>query len=159
MRNIALAACLILLSLAVPVQGQTITIAQKADIEKAVKEQVIQYFRAIETMDMEAIFRYWSRENLIAQVTGGRTVTSVDTMMKNWKTAFDNRQAHRFDIQNVMVRVFSPDAAVAVCTGLFRNELKNGNVSNFNYANTMIWIKESGMWKAASLIESTSARQ
>jgi hypothetical protein len=43
MKSIAIAVALMLLIVAVPIQAQTLTDAQKADIEKAVKSQVAQY--------------------------------------------------------------------------------------------------------------------
>ena len=159
MKHIALVIGLMLLSFAVPVSAQTLTDSQKADIEKAVKEQVAQYFRTVDTMDVDAALKLWSREKLIAQVASGRVVPSIETMTTNWKNAFANRKTHHFEIQDVMVRVFSPDTALAICSGSFRNELKSGNISNYNYVATMIWTKDTSGWKVAYLGESSVAKQ
>jgi hypothetical protein len=159
MKSMALAVALILLIYAVPIQAQTMTAAQKAEIEKAVKEVVLQSYRIVETMDVDAAAKPWSRGNFIGQLTSGRFVTDFDTMVSNWKTSFANRKAHKWELQDVAVRVFSPDTALATFSGSFRNELKNGNLSNYNYAGSMILVKESSGWKIAYLAETTAAKQ
>jgi ketosteroid isomerase-like protein len=136
-----------------------VTAAQKAEIEKAVKEVVLQSYRIVETMDVDAAAKLWSRENFIGTLTAGRFVTNFETMVSNWRTSFANRKAHKWDLPDLTVRVFSPDTALVICSGSFRNELKNGNIANYNYSGSMILVKESSGWKIAYLAETSAARQ
>jgi ketosteroid isomerase-like protein len=146
---------LMLLLLAIPVCAQTLTDAQKAEIQKVVKEQEVQFFRSLETMDVAAIERFWSRENSIGQVLSGRLTTSLEGMAENRKNAFAIRRAHKFDIQDVTVHVFSPDYAMAILKATQQIEYKNGDVGNYSYVASTVWVREGTGWKVALTADSS----
>ena len=159
MKIIVIAACLMLLFVVVPVQAQTLTDTQKAEIEKIVKEQITALCSTFDTLDVESAFKLWSRDKLIGEVTAGRIDTSIDAMIKRWKSSNANVLRRKNDIQEIKVNVISPDVAFATSKNLVRVELKNGNVNNSNWVGTFLWVKESSGWKLAFYGQSSSAIQ
>jgi hypothetical protein len=148
-----------LLLAAIPVQAQTATAGQKADMEKAVKEQFLQYFRLIDAMDADTAYKMWTQERMIGKLGSGQLATSVEEMIKSAKTAFANRKAHKFDFQNLTTRVLSQDAVIVVGSGSFRNELKSGNIWNYNYLCTQVWVRQDNAWRLAYMAENSAAKQ
>jgi ketosteroid isomerase-like protein len=67
--------------------------------------------------------------------------------MDRLKKQFELIKEDRIDIQDVIVRIFSEDAALAICSGLRRLEQKDGKIFNINFVYTHIWMKESNGWK------------
>jgi hypothetical protein len=159
MRNIALAACLILLLFAVPIQAQTLTAAQKADIETAVKSQVAKYLSTFEKIDLEAAIKFWSRDKLIGANGYGQNYTTIDDVMSLFVRMNKGRKEIKVDIKDVKINILSPDMAVAYVTGNWRNILANGNVTNYIVGLTEIWVKESNVWKLALESGSSAAVQ
>jgi len=131
--------------------------AQVAEIEKAVADQVRQYYRAVNTLDLSDM-QFWSRGKLIGHASGGKVEASLDAITANWRTMASNRISNNFDCQSVPVRVLSADTAMAMCIGPLRIEYKNGNISNFNYLGTMLWAKEAAGWKVIFLQETSATR-
>jgi hypothetical protein len=159
MKSMAFAVALMLLIFAFPVQAQTMTAAQKAEIEKAVKNQITQMLVVWDTLNLEASMQFWSRDKIIGELRPTGLVTNLDTMLATWKKDSANRKTQKIDIQDAKLQIISPDMVIATSIGYLRIELKNGNINNYNYANTTIWVKESGGWKMAFLAEKTAARQ
>jgi len=132
-------------------------VAQRAEIEKAVADQVRAYYRALDSMDTAASAAFFSPTKARTHYQG-KIIASAAAWQDVQKSAFANRQAHRFVLDEVSVLVLSPEFAVATFAGSFRNELKNGNVSNFAYSGTQLWGRESGVWKLIMSGESTLAK-
>jgi hypothetical protein len=159
MRTIALAFCLTLFFASIPLQAQMFTAAQKAEIEKAINEQVAALCRTFDTADTEAFIKLWSRERLIGEVASGRLDPSLDSITNRSKNANATVIRRKNEIQDVKIHLFLPDSVFVTCKTLGRNEFKNGNVSNFNWLGTMIWVRESSGWKLAFLGQSSAAIQ
>ncbi len=159
MKGMALAACLMLMFPAIPLQAQTVTAAQKAEMEKAINEQVAALCRTFDTVDTEAFIKLWSRDKLIGEVSAGRLDPSIDSIMNRAKNANATVMRRRNEIQEVKTHIVAPDYAFVTCKTLGRNEFKNGNVNNFHWLGTMIWVKESSGWKLAFLGQSSAALQ
>ena len=149
----------LILCCASSVSAQAPTAAQVADIEKAVQEQVLQYYRSVDALDVNLHTRFWSPERIIGFASSGRLETSVNAMTDGWRTMVGNRKASKFDCQSIPVRVFSSDVAMAMCIGPLRVEMKNGNVNNYNFVGTSIWTKEAAGWKLIFVQETSSTRQ
>jgi hypothetical protein len=150
MKSMHLAVGLILLFIAVPVQSQTMTADQKANIEKEIKEQVTHLYDVIDTLSPEKFVRLWSRDKIIGSLEVTGLESSFEVMEKNLRSRYDPAKSHTTNSVNVMeVHVLSPEMAIAFSTTSFRVELKNGNVVNPNMGNATIWVKESGEWKLA----------
>ncbi len=158
MRNIALAACGLILLFSVPVQAQTVTSAQKAEIEKAVNELILQMLRSYETNDVEKFFQYFSREQFVGYIAGG-SIGSLEQMKQQWTKDWAARKAQNRVAKEVRVRVLSPEAALAVWSGTGMNALKNGNVANFTSAGMALCTREPGGWKITSFGSGSTALQ
>jgi ketosteroid isomerase-like protein len=153
------AGALVLLCSASSLHAQDPTAAQVADIERAVKEQVLQYYQTVDALDGNLHIRFWSREKIIGFASGGRLETSVDAMTEGWRRMAGNRKASTFDCQSIPVRVFSSDAAMAMCIGPLRIEMKDGTVNNYNFVGTSMWAKEAAGWKLIFVQETSATRQ
>jgi hypothetical protein len=150
MKNMSLAVALIFLLLAVPLQAQTMTAAQKADIEKAIKDKVTQMYSALDTLSPEAFVALWSHDKIIGALGPTGLETSFEAFAKNiqgYRDASKSRTTESVDVQGV--KVVSPEMAIAFSKTSFKAELKNGNINYINMGNTTIWVKDSGEWKLA----------
>ena len=159
MKSIAITVCLMLLLVAAPLQAQTLTDAQKADIEKAVKGHVAQYLGAFEKIDLDAAIKFWSRDKLIGANGYGQNYTTIDTVMGFLVRMNKGKKEQKVDIKDVKVSILSPDMAVAYVTCNWKNILANGNVTNYIVALTEIWVKDSNVWKLALESGSSAAAQ
>jgi hypothetical protein len=138
------------------VSAQNLSDAHRAGIEKAVKEQVVALCRTFDAVDPEGSLRMWSREKLIGEVTAGRIDASIDSMTSRWQNGSANVVRRQNDIQEVKVYPFSPDVAFVTCTNRLRVEQKSGNVTNYNWVGSFVWVRESGSWKVAFMAQSVS---
>lgn len=157
MKTLAFALALMLLIITVPLQAQTVTDAQKAEIEKAVKGQITQYYGALDTLSAEASTQFWSRDKILGSLTATGLNSDLDSVLKGLKNTFSNRKAQKSDISDIKVIVPSPDTAIAIAKGTYRIEYRNGNISNGNWASTTIWVKEPAGWKMAHIVQNSAA--
>jgi len=149
MKKMTFAIGLALLFLSFPLSAQTLTDSQKADIEKAVKLQISQYFHTIEAIDYEGYLKCFTREKFIGWLSNGQVVTSFDTLKQQQKVNWETRKEVKITPQETKVTVLSAEAAVSSINGTFYTALKNGNVTNNNWGVLIIWIKEAGAWRVA----------
>jgi hypothetical protein len=159
MKIIVIAACMMVLFFPVPLQAQTVTAAQKADIEKAVTEQVTQLYAAFDRLDAEAANQFWSRDKIIGSLTPTGLNSDLESMLKGTKNTFANRTVQKSVITDMKVLMPSPEMSIAFVKGTNRIEYKNGNVSLSNWASTTIWVKEPGGWKLAHMAQVAAAIQ
>jgi ketosteroid isomerase-like protein len=159
MKAIAFAVGLMLLFFAIPVQAQTMTAAQKADIEKAVKAKVTQLYGIWDSMNAEAYVQLWSRDKIIGELSATGLQTNFETMLNNFKTNFANQTSRKNNILDIRVDVLSPEMALAFSKSGLRIETKSGNIANYNYADITIWVKESGEWKLAHWAYASATKQ
>lgn len=159
MKSMQLAVGLILLFLAVPVQAQTMTAAQKADIEKAVKEKVTQLYSVLDTLSPEAYVKLWSQDKIIGALGATGLEKSFEAMAKGiqgYRDASKSRTTESVDI--LAVQVVSPEMAIAFSKTTFKAELNNGNINYIIMGNTTIWVKESEAWKLAFFAGTAAAK-
>ena len=159
MKGIALAVALMLFVFAVPIQAQALTDAQKADIEKAVKSQVAQYLSTYEKIDLDAAIKFWSRDKLIGAMGYGQHYTTIEAVAGYFARGNKGRKEQKIDIQDVKVRILSPDTAVAQVSYNWKILAANGNVSNYVVALTEFWVQESSGWKLAFEAGTSAAKQ
>jgi len=150
---------LMVLLFVVPLQAQVLTDAQKADIEKSVKDLVTQYFRAWERLDLDGAIKFWSRDKLIGQMASGRAVTTLEAVLESWKGSNKTHKEHKIDDPDVRIRIISPDAVVAQFSASWKIVFTNGNVTTYNFIATELWVKESSGWKITFEAASSAAKQ
>jgi ketosteroid isomerase-like protein len=158
MKSIAFAVALMLLLFAVPVHSQTVTASQKAEIEKAVKEQMTKWYAAWDSLSAEAAKQVWSREKMIGSLRATGLLSDLEAISSGYKTTMENRKSNKVEISEILVYPFSPETALGISRGVWRVELKNGNITNYNFADTMIWVKEPGGWKLVHEAQRTAAQ-
>jgi ketosteroid isomerase-like protein len=110
-------------------------------------------------MNQEAAMQFWSRDRIMGELRAVGLVSNAETILNYWKNGAANRKAQKFEVSETKVDVLSPEMALVFSKGLLRIELKNGNISNNDYANTTIWVKEPDGWKMAYLVEKSATRQ
>ncbi len=159
MKSMACAVGLMLLLYAVPLQAQTLPDIQKTDIEKAVKNQITQWYAALDTLNAEASMQFWSRNQVIGSLSPTGTNSDLEVMLKNIKNGFASRKLQKSEIADIKVLVLSAEMAVAFTKGTNRIEMRNGNISLNNWASTTILVKESGEWKIAHNAGTAATRQ
>ena len=150
---------LILLFLAVPAQAQTMTAAQKADIENAVKDKVTQLYASFDSLKAETYVKLWSRNKIMGALTPTGLVTTPDALSKLYKTDVSNQKSHKNEIVDIKVQVLSPEMAFGFGKTTLRIERTNGNIENYNVGDISIWVKESGEWKLAHHAYTGEARK
>jgi len=160
MKSMYLAVGLILLFLAMPVQSQTLTSAQKADIEKAVKAKVTQLYSVLDTLSPEAYVKLWSRDKIIGALGATGLETNFEALAKGIQYYTDNFKWRKTEsAETIAVRVVSPEMAIAFSKTTFGAQNKSGNVNNLNMGNSTIWVKEAGEWKMAFMSGMAAAKK
>jgi|WetSurMetagenome_2_1015567.scaffolds.fasta_scaffold42197_3 hypothetical protein len=149
MKSIPLAIGLMLLFCAVPVQAQTVTGAQKAEIEKAVKEKVAQMYDSLDALNAESYVRLWSQDKIMGSLSPTGLEKNLETMKKAIQGYTENAKSRKTESLATTVHALSPEMALAFSNTTFRAEGKNENSGRFYMANTTIWVKDSGGWKLA----------
>jgi hypothetical protein len=151
MKSIVVAVGLILLFLAVPVQAQTMTASQKADIEKTIKAKVNEMYNALDTLSPEVNVKIWSKDKIIGALGATGLETSLEAMAKSTQVYRDNfqwRKTDSFEVQAVLV--VSSEMAIAFSKSTFKAQPKNSNnINSLTMGSTTIWVKESEEWKLA----------
>jgi len=159
MKSIVLVVGLTLLLIAVPLRSQSLTNTEKADIEKLLKNQVAQYLSTYEKIDLQAAIEFWSRDNLIGAIGYGQHYTTIEAVTGYLARQNKGRKEQTIDVQDVKIRILSPNMAVAQVSYNWRIIAANGNVSNYVVALTEYWVKESSGWKLTFEAGSSAARQ
>jgi hypothetical protein len=144
MKSIVVAVGWILLFLAVPVLSQTMKAAQKADIEKEVKDAVKQFYDVMDLVDPDAYVKQWSRDNIIGELRATGLEANPEAMRKGIEI-YVGKAKRKTDTLDSTVHILSPEKALVFSTTTFTAGMR------FNLAHTMIWVKESGKWKLAFL--------
>jgi hypothetical protein len=89
----------------------------------------------------------------------GQNYTTIEAVADYFARANKGRKEQKIDIQDVKVRILSPDMALAQVSYNWKLILANGNVSNYVVALTEFWVQESSSWKLAFEAGSSAARQ
>jgi hypothetical protein len=161
MKIVIITACLMLMLFAVPVQaqGQTVTAAQKAEIEKAVKEQMMKWYAAWDSLNPEAAKQVWSREKMIGSLRATGVLSDMEAILGGYKTTMENRKSNKVEVAEFVVYPFTPETALGISKGIWRVELKNGNIGNYDFAaDSQVWVKEIGGWKLIHEAQRTAAQ-
>ena len=159
MKYFPFAVALMILLVAIPLQAQTVTAAQKAEIEKAVKEQVVLMWRTADTLDVEKYSQFYSREKFMGVLAAGHIAATLEEMKQVWKKNWDNRKEQKRDPGDVRIHVLSADTAVAYWSSTLMIVLKSGDITNYRWAGTAIFTKESSGWKVTSLATASAVMQ
>lgn len=159
MRGMANAIGLTLLLIAVPLQAQTMTDAQKAEIEKAVKDQVTQRYAASDSLSAESVIQFWSRDKILGTLSPTGLNSDLESILKGVRSTFATLKVQKSELLGIKVFLISPEMAVAFTKGTGRFEYKNGNITSSNWANTSIWVKEAGGWKMIHSAGTAATRQ
>jgi hypothetical protein len=138
-----------LLFFAVPVQAQTMTAAQKEEIEKTLKELTVQTLPLVERLDLEGFGKYWSRDKFIGYVFAGKQFTTFDSMIAEFKRVFETRKGHKMGTTDIQVRILSPEWALVWANGPWSVIRKDDTVANYLGSFYYIFVKEGGTWKIA----------
>jgi hypothetical protein len=149
MKSIVLAVVLIFVFSTIPVQAQTISAAQKAEIEKSLKDLFVQYIDTHRKLNAEASASFFSRDKLMGLNTSGQILTTIEAITKQIAAENATRKGQSFDIKDLKVNVISPTMAVVLASGKLTISALNGNVMNLSLAISDIWVNESNAWKIA----------
>ena len=130
-------------------QAQALTDAQKADIEKTVKEVVLKSIPLYERLDLEGLVKEWSRDKFIGYVFAGKEFTTFDSMKAEWKRIFDTRKGHKFEMTGIRVRILGPAMALVWWNGPWSIIAKDDKIYNYLGSMFFLYVKEGGTWKIA----------
>jgi ketosteroid isomerase-like protein len=154
MKSIAIAVCLMLFLVAVPVQAQTMTDAQKAEIEKILIENHKELIAAVNRLDVAGYVKFISDSFQERVGSGNVSARSKDPFLKWVGDAWSQRASQTVSPFDIRAFVLSPDSAYMLYVGGVQITSKNGRKGGYGNAVTYIWRKESGGWKVVHIHES-----
>jgi hypothetical protein len=155
MKSIVIAVCLMLLLVAVPLQAQTLTDAQKAEIEKILSENHKEIFSSVNQLSSAGYTKYLSESFQEKAGSGNIQAATKDGFLKWLDSIFGQRANQTISPHNIKVFVLSPDSAYSLYIGGAQITVKNGRKGGYGNAMTFVWRKEPSGWKIVHLHEST----
>jgi hypothetical protein len=167
MKSIAITVGLILLFITVPIQAQTRKEADKAKIEKAVKDKVNQLYSALDTLNPEAYMKLWSRKKIMGEMTPTGLEEDFKTLLKKQQDNMANVATRKTEILNVKIQLLPSEMALAFGNATTTQRMKGtgtgfgvlqGNIQNIDSGFMTIWVKESGVWKLIHLVNAVQTR-
>ncbi len=154
MKSIGIAFALMLLLVAVPLQAQTLTDAQKAEIEKTLIANHKEVIEFVNRLDTAGYAKFLSASFQERAGGGNVSVRSRDSFLKWLGDTWTQRTKQTVTPFNIKAVVLSPDAAYTLYVGGIQITGKNGRQGGYGNAITYIWQKESGVWKIVHIHES-----
>jgi ketosteroid isomerase-like protein len=155
MKRMATAFALMLLFFVVPIQAQTLTAAQKAEIEKTLTDATKEIVASINQLSVAALEKYHSAEFQERVTNGDIQATGKAASLKVSADNISQRISQKWEIDSIIVHVLSPDSAYVVTVMGGYITYKNGRHGGYGDITTRIWRKEPGGWKYIHQHEST----
>ncbi len=127
---------------------------QKTAIEKEVKDQNDKQFFALNKMDINAMFEFWSKDQFISVNSGVYyfpTLSAWRDSVTNW---FSQRE--RQQVESIEVRVTALTSELALLTSKENWEawFKDQTSMKTIHLSTFLWKKEPDGWKVINFHES-----
>ncbi len=145
----------ILLLIAVPLQPQTLTDAQKAEIEKTLISNHKELIASVNRLDTAGYAKFLSDSFQERVGAGNVAARAKDTFLKWIGNAWSQRASQTVTPFDIRAFVLSPDSAYTLYVGGLQVTGKNGRQGGYGNAVTYIWRKELGGWKVVHIHEST----
>ncbi len=156
MKGIAIAFALTLLLIAVPVQGQTVTAAQKAETEKILTEATKEIVATVSNLSTDGWVKYASadfRERVGAGAISP-AASGKEAYLKWAANIHSQRTTQILTTDLIKVDAISPDLAYVIWLGGVTTVAKSGRHGGAAVAWSMVWKKESDGWKVIHIHES-----
>jgi hypothetical protein len=155
-KGVFLAIGMMLLFFALPLHAQTVTAAQKAEIEKTLSDATKEMSATINQLSTAGMTKYLSADFQEHIWSGGfsPSASGKDAYLKSMVDTFSQRTSQKFDMDSLKVFVLAADSAYFVMTGGVTVTLKSGRHGGWGWAGTFIWWKEPSGWKIIHFHES-----
>ena len=130
------------------VVGMFLTTVAIADDVDDVKEQVLDFYAAINAGDTEAVLQHLMPEHSsFARVDGllSRT-TSLEEQKKAFQASVDAGVKRNYQLKHLEVRVYGDTAVVTKYLTGSRTE-PDGTTLHMNHRRTGVWIRQGRVWK------------
>ncbi len=151
MRTLLLCAALI-----APAFSQTAT--ERAAIERAVLEVNVQMTRAAEAHDIDRLFSFMLPNDQGSIAQSGFLFLTREDAHATVKRNFAAIQKVEYRWKHQLVTVLSPDAAILVADGESVATFADGASATAPFAQTVVFIRSGGAWKALHAHQSTPPR-
>ena len=154
MRHMVIAVGLVLLFFAVPVQAQTLTDTQKAEIEKVLTENHKEIIASVNQLSSAGYAKYLSESFQEKAGSGNIQAVSKGPFLKWVDGIFAQRASQTVSPHSIKVFVLSPDFAYSLYVAGVQITVKSGRKGGYGNAMTFVWRKEPGGWKIIHFHES-----
>ncbi len=125
---------------------QTLTDADRADIERAIMDRVDELINAIEEVDIDRIM-LWNEED-VAMGNNGSLYKSRDEILAVFRPGFEGLSEQKINLSHSKVTVLAPDVAIMSGEGVFTVTDTTGvTTPERPFVWTFVFIKKNGEWK------------
>jgi hypothetical protein len=135
------------------------TAEERASIEKSVLEVNVEMTRAAEARDIDRLFSFMLPNERGSIAQSGFLFLTREDAHSTVKRNFNNIAKVEYRWKRQMVTVLSPDTAVLVADGESVATFADGTSATTPFAQTVVFVRRDGAWKALHAHQSTSARR
>ena len=141
-------AMILFMELSCQQQPATLTAAQKAEIEKQLREQWNVYLKAANGLDFNKMVTLYSDNQFLGYFGDARyALISCQAFRDSLQSWFNRRAQQKVESTLVTIHVLKPDIALLLYIGHFTTVGKTGKQHQYECAETFVFIKENVEWK------------
>ncbi len=137
----------------------SLTVAQRTAIEKAVQEVHAQTLRSAEQLDLDKAISTMLDTDKGSFIRDGELLLTRQDAYDVFKKAYDGLQKQEIKVGRQNVMVLSPDVAILVGEGRSTATTKDGLTFRANHAYTVVFVLRDNEWRVLHAHQSVPNRR